>query len=164
MLELEKKIVTRDQAVQIVKMGQKNKKCVVFTNGCFDVLHAGHVTYLNQARALGDYLVLGMNSDASVTQLKGPKRPLVPQQGRAMVLAALACVDLVVVFDEPDPIALISALQPDIHVKGGDYQKEALPEYQIVCQYGGRVEILPFVEGFSTTQFIQRILDRYCAL
>jgi rfaE bifunctional protein nucleotidyltransferase chain/domain len=136
-------------------------KKLVFTNGCFDLLHAGHVTYLQEARALGDALWVGLNTDASVQGLKGPLRPIVTEQERAIVMAALGCVDGVVFFSDPTPNALIAALQPDIHTKGGDYKATDLPEYSIITAYGGEVNILPFVEGMSSSNMIGTILERY---
>ena len=132
-------------------------KKVVFTNGCFDILHRGHISYLAQARDLGDMLVLGLNSDASVRRLKGPMRPINDEVSRALVLAALACVDYVVFFDEDTPYNLIQAVQPDILVKGGDYVVEKIVGYDIVTGRGGKVLTLPFVEGFSTTSNVQRM-------
>ncbi|MBE6099394.1 MAG: D-glycero-beta-D-manno-heptose 1-phosphate adenylyltransferase [Anaerovibrio sp.] len=133
--------------------GQK----VVFTNGCFDILHAGHVRYLNKARSFGDCLVLGLNSDASVRGLKGPNRPINNEQDRAEVVGALGCVDYVVIFDEPTAEALIAKVHPDVYVKGGDYTIETLPEGQIVQKYGGKVELVQLVEGRSTTNVINKI-------
>ncbi len=130
---------------------------VVFTNGCFDLLHAGHVTYLSQAKALGDKLVLGLNSDKSIRTIKGDSRPLVSLDNRVILLDALSMIDMIVSFDEATPVALIQALKPDIHVKGGDYQPDALPEYPVVKRYGGEVRILSFVEGLSTTRLVDRI-------
>ncbi|MBI4492442.1 MAG: D-glycero-beta-D-manno-heptose 1-phosphate adenylyltransferase [Chloroflexi bacterium] len=130
---------------------------VVLTNGCFDLLHVGHVRYLQQARALGDLLVVGVNTDESVRRLKGPGRPITPQDERAEVLAALACVGYVVLFAEPTAEALVAALRPEVYVKGGDYQEADLPEAAVVHGYGGRVEILPFVEGRSTSQLVLTI-------
>jgi D-beta-D-heptose 7-phosphate kinase/D-beta-D-heptose 1-phosphate adenosyltransferase len=130
---------------------------VVFTNGCFDLLHLGHVTLLDQARRTGDRLILAINSDASVAALKGPSRPIVDQHARAVVLAALAAVDAVIVFDEPTPLALMIALKPDVIVKGGDYQADEIVGASEVKSWGGRVEIIPFVEGFSTTQLAARL-------
>lgn len=139
----------------------RSGKTVVFTNGVFDILHAGHVGYLEQARALGDMLVVGLNSDASVRRLgKGPDRPINPLEDRARVIGALRWVDAVVSFDEDTPERLIAELRPDIHVKGGDYQAQDLPETAIVEAYGGRVVILPFLDGRSTTSVIQKILAR----
>jgi rfaE bifunctional protein nucleotidyltransferase chain/domain len=131
---------------------------VVFTNGVFDVLHRGHVTYLAQARDLGGALVLGLNSDASARRLgKGPDRPLNNELDRAILLAALACVDCITWFDEDTPEALIAALRPDILVKGGDYDMRKLPETKLVASWGGRALALPFVEGYSTTALVQKI-------
>lgn len=136
---------------------RKGKK-LVFTNGVFDILHAGHVTYLEAARELGGLLIVGMNTDASVKRLgKGEDRPLNPLADRATVLSALRSVDGVVPFDEDTPIKLIEIIRPDIHVKGGDYQASALPETPLVESYGGQVVILPFLDGRSTTSLIQAI-------
>ena len=133
-------------------------RTLVFTNGVFDLLHAGHVRYLMEARALGDLLIVGVNSDASVRRLgKGPERPLNSAEDRVAVLEALRAVDAAVIFDEDTPIALIECLKPEIHVKGGDYQKDQLPETQVVEAYGGRVEILPFLEGRSTSDLVRRM-------
>ena len=130
---------------------------VVFTNGCFDVLHAGHVRYLTKARAMGDFLVIGLNSDASVRSLKGNGRPINTEDDRAEVLDALRAVDAVTIFGEPTAEALIAMVHPDVYVKGGDYTLETLPEAKIVKEYGGRVEFVPLVEGRSTTNVIERI-------
>lgn len=132
-------------------------KRVVFTNGCFDVIHRGHVSYLAQARDLGDLLVLGLNSDSSVRRLKGPTRPVNDEESRALVLASLECVDYVVLFDEDTPYHLIDAVQPDILVKGGDYQIDQIVGYDIVKARGGEVLTLPFVDGFSSTSIINRL-------
>lgn len=129
----------------------------VFTNGCFDLLHVGHLRYLQAARALGDRLVVGLNSDRSVRALKGPERPILPEAERAELLDALACVDAVVVFDEQTAERAIAAVKPDLYVKGGDYQAEAIPETPLVRELGGEVRVLPFVEGRSTTSLIERI-------
>lgn len=132
---------------------------IVFTNGCFDLLHVGHLRYLEQARALGDVLVIGLNTDASVRRLKGPKRPVVSEDERAELLAGLRCVDYVTLFDEPLPNETLSALRPHFHVKGGDYDVESLPETPLVRALGGEVVIMPLVEGRSTTNVVQRILE-----
>lgn len=135
-------------------------KRVVFTNGVFDILHVGHVRYLQSARALGDALLIGVNSDASVRRLKGPTRPINLEDERAEVLAALACVDGVCVFTEDTPLTLIEAVRPNIHAKGGDYQTpDALPETPLVRSLGGEVVILQLVEGRSTTKTIERMKD-----
>ncbi|MGA9668234.1 MAG: D-glycero-beta-D-manno-heptose 1-phosphate adenylyltransferase [Terracidiphilus sp.] len=128
----------------------------VFTNGCFDLLHIGHVTLLDDARREGDRLIVGINSDASVSWLKGPSRPIVPEHARARVLAALQAVDAVAIFDEPTPLEMMIALRPDVIVKGGDYVADEIVGAKEVRSWGGRVKIVPFVEGFSTTQLITR--------
>ena len=131
---------------------------MVFTNGVFDLLHRGHVTYLAQARALGASLVLGLNSDASARGLgKGPDRPLNAEADRACVLAALESISLVVLFDEPTPCTLLQAIRPDVYVKGGDYDIEALEETRLVRSWGGRAQALSFVHGYSTTALVRRI-------
>jgi D-beta-D-heptose 7-phosphate kinase/D-beta-D-heptose 1-phosphate adenosyltransferase len=133
----------------------------VFTNGCFDLLHVGHLRYLQAARALGARLVVGLNTDASVQRLKGPDRPILPQDERAELMAGLGCVDYVTLFDEPTADAVLSALKPQVYAKGGDYTPDSLPEAATVKAYGGRIELLPFVPGRSTTSLIARILDTH---
>ncbi len=155
------KIKNRDVLATIIDREKAKGKQVVFTNGCFDLLHAGHVTYLQAARRLGDLLVMGLNSDASVRRLKGPKRPLIGEEERAHILAALDCIDYVCLFDEDTPLELITALKPLILVKGGDYTKEGVVGKEVVELYGGRVELIPFVDGKSTTNIIEKILERY---
>ena len=131
---------------------------VVFTNGVFDILHRGHVTYLAQARALGASLVIGLNSDASARGLgKGPDRPLNGEVDRAVVLAALQSVSLVTLFDEPTPVELLKLVRPDVYVKGGDYDIDTLPETRLVRSWGGSAHAIAFVEGYSTTSLVQRI-------
>ena len=130
---------------------------LVFTNGCFDIIHPGHVNYLLKARELGNFLWIGLNTDRSVKKLKGNNRPINDESTRALLLASLFFVDAVTLFDEDTPIQLIDEVRPDLHVKGGDYKKEDLPEYDLVTEYGGRVEILPFMDGISTTALIQKI-------
>ena len=136
-------------------------KNVVFTNGCFDLLHPGHVRYLEQARSLGDALIVALNSDRSVRELKGDKRPILTEAERSEVMAALACVDFVTVFDEPTPREIISALLPDVLVKGGDWGIDAIIGREEVEAAGGKVMSLAFVEGCSTTDVIERIAERY---
>jgi rfaE bifunctional protein nucleotidyltransferase chain/domain len=151
------KIKPLDELVRIVGELKRQGKRIVFTNGCFDLLHAGHAAYLAQAKSLGDVLIVGLNSDSSVRALKGSERPLVPQNDRALLLASLAFVDFVVLFDDLTPHRLIEAIKPDVHVKGGDYTEADLPEAPLVRSYGGQVVILPKVEGRSTTELVQRI-------
>jgi rfaE bifunctional protein nucleotidyltransferase chain/domain len=140
---------------------RKARKTLVFSNGCFDLLHLGHVRYLRQARELGDALAIGLNSDASMRSIKGDGRPILPQEERAEILAALEFVDYVVIFDEPTAERLVAVLKPDIYVKGGDYTLEELPEAKIVASYGGKVILLPLVPGHSTTEIIEKILNSY---
>ncbi|CAN5476491.1 hypothetical protein BH10BAC6_BH10BAC6_15350 [soil metagenome] len=130
---------------------------VVFTNGVFDILHAGHVMYLESARALGDTLVVGLNSDSSVRRLKGPERPVNTVEDRARVLAALRCVDHVVIFDDDTPLSVIEALLPTVLVKGGDYTRDTVVGADVVEQHGGRVVLVPLLEGRSTTSIITRV-------
>jgi rfaE bifunctional protein nucleotidyltransferase chain/domain len=136
-------------------------KKIVFTNGCFDLIHTGHTRYLTIARSFGDLLVVAVNSDASVRTIKGEKRPINSQQERAETLAALEAVDFVTVFDEPDPYKVISALQPDVLVKGGDWPIEKIIGGDIVQARGGTVVNVPYVEGASTTGIIEKILMKY---
>ena len=131
---------------------------VVFTNGCFDILHPGHVDYLQRARAMGDSLVVGLNSDASVRRLKGSRRPVNDEESRAVVLAALACVDYVIVFEEDTPYELIGAIVPDVLVKGGDWSVDRIVGRDIVERAGGRVFSIPLLAGYSTTGIVDRIL------
>ena len=140
---------------------RSQKQRVVFTNGCFDVLHAGHVTYLAWARAQGDALIVGLNSDASVRRLKGENRPIVPFEERARVLCALRSVDAVVSFEERTPETILDRLRPDVHVKSAQYREDELPERDVVLRHGGTIRLAPHVEGTSTTDTIARILQRY---
>lgn len=144
----------------IARFGRPRNQTVVFTNGCFDLLHRGHVEYLYTARNLGDALVLGLNTDASVRRLKGPARPVVPEGDRQAVIAALGCVDAVTLFDEDTPRALIAALLPDILVKGGDYRPEDVVGKAEAEAAGGKVMIIPFLEGRSTTGLIQKLQEQ----
>lgn len=138
---------------------RKQGKQVVTTNGCFDILHVGHLRYLQAAKAQGDILVILLNSDDSVRRLKGPQRPIVPEQERAELLAGLACVDYVTLFDTDTPVGVLTEIRPAVHVKGGDYQAETLPEAPILSQLGTRLAFIPMVAGASTTNIIQRVLD-----
>jgi D-beta-D-heptose 7-phosphate kinase/D-beta-D-heptose 1-phosphate adenosyltransferase len=132
---------------------------IVFTNGCFDILHAGHVAYLSRARALGDVLVVGVNSDAGVRRLKGPGRPLNPLRDRMAVLGALRCVDHLIAFDADTPVELLRAARPEVFVKGGDYRVETLPEAPLVAELGGEVVLLPYLEGRSTSDMLRRLRE-----
>ena len=143
--------------VTAIKAEQLKGKKIVFTNGCFDILHRGHVTYLNQARDLGDLLIVGINSDESVKRLKGPERPVNMLEDRAYVLSALKSVDYVIPFEEDTPLNLINLIMPDILVKGGDYTIDRIIGAQEVLANGGKVEIIPFVPGKSTSAIIDTI-------
>jgi rfaE bifunctional protein nucleotidyltransferase chain/domain len=149
------KILAREALLERYRRPRDGR--LVFTNGCFDVLHPGHVLYLAEARALGDALVVGLNSDASVRRLKGPGHPFVGERDRAIVLAALGAVDAVTLFTEDTPAELIEALLPDVLVKGGDYTPESVVGREAVLEAGGSVEIIPFVQGYSTTSLVERI-------
>lgn len=155
------KLKTLEQLQSVVTRLQRDGKKVVWTNGCFDILHAGHIAYLIRARQEGDVLVLGLNSDSSVRSIKGPERPVIAEQDRALVLSALACVDYLLLFDDPSPLRLIEALKPDVYVKGGDYTIDTInqEERRLVEGYGGSIAILPGVEGQSTTSIIQKITE-----
>jgi len=153
--------LTLDEAIAWREEQRAAGKRVVFTNGCFDVLHAGHVEYLEWAREQGDALIVGLNDDGSVRRIKGPARPIVPFAERARILGALRSVDAVVGFGERTPEVLIDKLQPDVHVKSAQYREEELPERDVVLQHGGVIKLAPHVEGVSTTDLIARILKSY---
>jgi D-beta-D-heptose 7-phosphate kinase/D-beta-D-heptose 1-phosphate adenosyltransferase len=150
-------VLSREQAVALVARLRAEGKTVVFTNGVFDLLHPGHVRYLKAARSLGDALIVGLNADASVRRNKGPSRPLNPERERAEVLAALACVDAVVIFDEDTPAEIIRALQPDILVKGADWPADQIVGRDTVEARGGRVVLVPVEQGYSTTSIVERV-------
>lgn len=151
----EDKILSREELLRRHRPPREGR--LVFTNGCFDILHPGHVAYLEGARALGELLVVGVNTDASVSRLKGPERPLVAQADRARVLAGLASVDVVTLFDEDTPLELIASLLPDVLVKGGDYTPDAIVGGNAVEAAGGEVRVIPFLPGHSTTGMVERI-------
>lgn len=155
-LHAEDKVVTQEELVRRVALWKANGDRLVLTNGCFDLLHLGHITLLEQARRFGDRLIVAINSDLSVSKLKGPSRPIVGQSERSRVLAALAAVDAVIVFSEPTPLNLILAIRPDVLVKGGDYNLDTIVGAQEVQSWGGQVKIIPTVEGFSTTRLIEK--------
>lgn len=157
------KHVSIEQLKRLVARARLEGKKIVWTNGCYDILHAGHVIYLEKAKALGDVLIVGLNSDASVHKNKGPLRPVVEENQRARVLSALSCVDYVVIFDDESPLAMIDTLRPDVYVKGGDYNIDTINqgERRLVESYGGEIALLPGVEGMSTSEVIRRILKAY---
>jgi len=158
---MKQKIKERKELTKIIRILKAKGKRIVFTNGCFDLLHIGHVRYLEKAKILGDILVVGINSDSSVRKLKGPKRPLLPVRERAEILSGLGCVDYVTIFDELDPLKLITSLQPNVLVKGGDWTKEQIVGGEVVEKSRGEVVIIPFVKGASTSNLIETILKRY---
>lgn len=160
-MKLQEKIKEAPRLSEILAGLKKNGKKVVFTNGCFDILHPGHLFYLNEARALGDLLVVGINNDASVRNLKGEGRPVNPEKDRALMLAGLSCVDFVTFFGEPDPYNLIALLIPDVLVKGGDWTPDRIIGADLVEKEGGKVLSLPFKPGYSTTGLIEKIVAQY---
>lgn len=153
---IEKKIIAGSDIAQI--NDNWKDKTIVFTNGCFDIIHSGHINYLSRARDLGDKLIIGLNSDDSVRRLKGPSRPINNAKDRAYLLAAFAFVDAIVIFDEDTPFELISIIKPSILVKGGDYTKETIVGADLVENSGGKVVVLPFLPGYSSTNIIEKIL------
>ena len=150
-------VVDRKDIISLVNDLKKQGKIIVTTNGCFDILHVGHVRYLKKAKSFGDVLVVALNSDSSTRALKGPTRPINTQDDRAEILASLECVDIVVIFDETSPENLLVEIAPDVHTKGADYSIETLPEAKAIMNAGGRIEFIDFVEGKSTTNVISKI-------
>ena len=150
-------LISPDHSLDHANSIRNNNKSIVFTNGCFDILHAGHVYYLAAAKEHGDYLWIGLNSDSSVSALKGSNRPIHNQEARAFVLSQLDCVDYITIFNEETPISLLTQIKPNIHIKGGDYIKENLPEYPIIQEYGGEVIIKSFLPGYSTTDILAKL-------
>ncbi len=155
------KIVALDKLIRIGDGCRAQGKKIVSAGGCFDILHAGHIAYLEEAAALGDLLVIFLNSDHSVHRLKGMERPVVPQAERAAVLAGVGCVDYICLFDEQSPCECIRKVKPDIFVKGSEYQGRPIPETEVLHSYGGRVEFINMVNGCSTTNIIQKIREGY---
>jgi len=154
---LKNKILTKNELDDILLQIREKGLTIGFTNGCFDILHKGHIRYLADASDLADVLIVGLNTDSSVKRLKGPNRPLQDQESRAINLSALVFVDYVVMFDEDTPLELLKIIRPNILVKGGDYQIETIVGYDLVTSYGGRVIALPLVKGYSTTSIIKKI-------
>ena len=150
-------VVDRKDIISLINDLKKQGKTIVTTNGCFDILHVGHVRYLKKAKSYGDVLVVALNSDSSTRTLKGPKRPINNQDDRAEILASLNCVDIVVIFDETSPEKLLVEIAPDVHTKGADYTIETLPEAKAIMNAGGKIEFIDFVEGKSTTNVISKI-------
>ena len=153
------KIMDREKLAEMLEKDKKAGRKIVFTNGCFDILHRGHIEYLSSAADLGDVFIIGLNSDDSVRKIKGENRPAVDEDSRALILAAFEFVDYLVLFSEDTPSEVMLSLRPDVWVKGGDYKNiEDLPEYRIAIENGGEVIVLPFVEGYSTTDIYNKIL------
>ncbi len=161
-MDVSAKVATADKLVSGLEAVRRAGKKIVFTNGCFDILHVGHVRYLAAARSEGDLLVVGLNSDTSVRAIKGDRRPLVNQDQRAEVLASLACVDYVVLFDESDPLRLIQMIKPDILVKGADWGEENIVGAEFVKSRGGKIVRAELVPETSTSHIIERIVKRFC--
>ena len=159
MRKAQSKIISLDRLSELAERLHREGRKIITTNGCFDILHWGHLKYLEDARELGDLLICGVNSDQSVKCLKGASRPLVPEQLRALQLAGLESVDFVVVFPEATPDHFLGLVRPSIHVKGGDYAPQALPERAVVEAGGGKVICLPLVPGLSTTKLIEKIIQ-----
>ena len=153
-------LVTQDEIIKIVREGQKAGKTFVVTNGCFDILHVGHVRYLKKTKEFGDYLIVMLNSDFSVKSIKGEGRPINCEADRAEILSSLSCVDYVVLFDEKSPAKLLEDIKPDVYTKGADYTLETLPERDIVLRNNIKVEFIDFVQGKSTTNVINKINDK----
>ena len=156
-MSVSEKLKSLEEIKAIVNQARNNGKRVAFTNGCFDLLHRGHVHVLRQAKACGDLLIVGINSDESVKQIKGAARPVLPESDRCELLGAMEMVDYVILFNEPDPHNLISALRPDVLVKGGDWNAGKIIGADVVEETGGRVVVVPYIKGFSTTEIIERI-------
>ncbi len=159
---MKSKIKTQDELREIIEDMHSAGKKVVFTNGCFDLIHTGHVRYLKIAKSYGDTLVVAINSDESIRRIKGEKRPIMPQEERAEVLAALFMVDFVTVFEEDDPHRVITELMPDVLVKGGDWELDQIVGRDVVEESGGKVYSIPYIEGSSTTTIIERVMEKYC--
>ena len=153
------KLKNLDELTELAAQARQNGKSVVFTNGCFDILHRGHVHVLRQAKAAGDLLIVALNSDRSVQEIKGAHRPVLPESDRIELIGAMEMVDYVIIFDEPDPYKLIAAIKPDVLAKGGDWSPEKIIGADVVEQAGGRIVMIPYLKGFSTSEIIERILN-----
>ena len=156
-METKDKIVSFESGISIVNQWKKSKLQVVFTNGCFDILHLGHIDYLEKARNEGDRLIVGLNTDASIIKIKGPDRPIVNENARARLLASMYFVDLIIAFDEETPLKLIQSLKPDILIKGNDYDIKNIVGADFVLENGGSVRTIELVEGYSTSSIIEKI-------
>ena len=155
------KIKALEELKEIVKELKKQNKIIITTNGVFDILHLGHIKYLQEAKKLGDVLIVAINSDDSVKQIKGPERPINSEQSRAEVLATLSFVDYIIIFNETDPVKILSEIKPTIHVKGGDYNIDEIIEKDIVEKNNGKIVLIPEIKGYSTTDLINKIIKNY---
>lgn len=153
------KIITRELIKKVAEDEKKQNKRIAVTSGCFDIIHAGHVQYLEEAKTKGDILIVLLNSDYSVKGLKGNLRPIVPQEERAVVIAGLGCVDYVCIFDESTPCNMLELIKPDVFVKGGDYSSKQIPEEDVMIKYGGKVEYVSLIENCSSTNIINKIMS-----
>ena len=158
---MKQKIINIEELKKIVNELKNQNKIIVTTNGIFDILHIGHIRYLKKAKKLGDVLIIAINSDSSTKQIKGPKRPLNNENDRMEALAALECVDYVIIFNEENPIKILEEIKPNIHVKGGDYKIDKIIEKDVVEKNNGKVVLIPEVKGYSTTDLIKRIINQY---
>ena len=157
MIQTIKKIHLITDAIQVVCQWKKNKNTIVFTNGCFDIIHKGHIDYLEEAKNLGDKLIVGINSDDSIKKIKGETRPIIDETSRIRVLAAIECIDMVILFEEETPFLLIQNISPDILVKGADYTQKEIIGSDFVLQNGGKVELIQVTEGYSTSRIVEKI-------
>ena len=157
---MREKVKKREALKTIAAKARTEGKKIVFTNGCFDLLHAGHVRLLREAKKLGDLLIVALNSDSSVREIKGPDRPILPEEERAELIAALEMVDYVTLFDEPDPLNVLRELRPDVLAKGGDWAEDKIVGRECVESYGGKVAVIPYLKGHSTTEIIERMRKR----
>ena len=153
-------LVNRNEAAKIINKWRADRRTIIFTNGCFDIIHRGHVEYLKKAKLLGDILIVGLNSDTSVRRIKGKLRPYQNEQDRALILDAMKMVDLIIIFSEDTPLNLICELKPDVLVKGGDYDHRSIVGAKEVENWGGRVIIIPFLKGYGTSKLVEKIVVR----
>jgi D-beta-D-heptose 7-phosphate kinase/D-beta-D-heptose 1-phosphate adenosyltransferase len=151
------KLKNLNEIADIAAQARKNGQSIVFTNGCFDILHRGHVHILREARACGDLLIVGINSDRSVKSIKGASRPILPETDRVELIGAMEMVDYIVLFDDPDPYRLIAAIKPNVLAKGGDWNADKIVGADVVAENGGKIAVIPYLQGFSTTKIIERI-------
>jgi len=161
-MEYQTKIKDIDKAREMIRFLKSEGKKIVFTNGCFDIIHPGHVRYLYEAKRMGDFLIVAINSDNSIKRIKGRKRPIMEEKARAEIIASLGCVDIVLIFGEDTPENLINTLIPDVLVKGADWREEEIAGASIVRRAGGKVATIPYIQGYSTSSIIEKIIHRFC--